>query len=64
MITVEISFSMIIAINKLISQEGKVCLFSAYECYMSVKYGQIAKPLAPRCGAEPGFQLRAAGNDR
>ena len=33
MVNVKISFSMIITANKLISQEGKICLFSAFLFY-------------------------------
>ena len=51
MINVEISFSMIITTNKLISQEGKVCLFFAL---LSLHY----------CGTETGFNHRAAENGR
>ena len=48
MIQVEISFSMIITTNKLISQEGKIFLFSAF---LSLHY----------CGTEPGFQSSGSG---
>ena len=57
MIKVENSFSLIIiTTNKLISQEGKVCLFSSYEFLV-----WSAEPISLHSGTESGFQSSGSG---